>query len=289
MASRLADALREGHAPEVIRRKGAEGNLPVTLEEKIEILVLLTSDPDEGIRNTAFYTLETWNLEELGQILSNPQTPIPLLDFATNHLVPKRNELASALLNNPSLPKDLRDWVEMNTGQFAQERITAAPSPAGGKAVEVEVKDPGRETLVQRINRMNAAEKIKTALTGNQEERFILIRDANKIVARAVLESPKLSDQEIEAYASMKSVSEDILRLIASNRKFIKSYTVALALVNNPRTPIDVSLPLLNRLNDRDMKGVALNRNVPDVIRSMAAKIVKQREDAIKPKLKVKK
>ncbi len=286
---RLADTLRQGLAPEVVRRKGAEGNLPVGLEEKIEILAILVSDPDEAIRNTAFYTLETWKVEELGQVLSSPQTSAHLLDFAANQLVPKRRELAPVLLNNPALPADLRAWVEMSASLFAEEKITAAPDAPSKEATEGEIKDPGRETLLQKISRMSAAEKIKLAISGNQEERLILIRDANKIVARSVLDSPKLSDQEIEAYASMKSVSEEILRLIAMNRKFMKSYAVGHALVSNPRTPIDVSLPLLSRLNDRDMKGVSINKNVPEVIRGMAAKIVKQREEATKPKLKVKK
>jgi hypothetical protein len=265
--------------------------LPVPLEEKVEILVILSSDPDEGIRNTAFYTLETWNLEELCQVLSNPQTPVPLLDFAATQLVPKRRELAPALLDNPGLPQDLRDWVRLNTEHFAEEKVTAAPAAPAGEAseAEVEIKDPGRETLIQKLNRMSAADKIKTALTGSQEERLILIRDANKTVARTVLQSPKLSDQEIEAYASMKSVTEEILRLIAMNRKFMKSYAVARALVNNSRTPIDVSLPLLNRLNERDMKGVSINKNVPEVIRGLAAKTIRLREEATKPKLPGKK
>ena len=112
---------------------------------------------------------------------------------------------------------------------------------------------------------MSAVEKIKLALTGNQESRLILIRDSNKIVARSVLQSPKLSDAEMEAYASMKSVSEEVLRLIAKNRAFTRRYTVARALVNNSRAPIDVTMPLLLRMNEKDLKGLSLNRNVPEV------------------------
>ena len=76
-----------------------------------------------------------------------------------------------------------------------------------------------------------------------------------------------------------------MLRLIAANRKFIKSYVVMRALINNPRAPIDITMPLLGRLNDRDLKGLSLNRNVPEVIRSMAIKAIKQKEEASKPKL----
>jgi hypothetical protein len=94
---------------------------------------------------------------------------------------------------------------------------------------------------------------------------------------------------EIENIASMKNVTEEVLRLISMNRKFMKSYAIMRQLVNNPRTPIDASLPMLNRLNERDLKGIMLNKNIPEVIRSMAVKSVKQKEEANKPKLPGKK
>ena len=95
---------------------------------------------------------------------------------------------------------------------------------------------------------MTVVEKIKAALTGNLETRSLLIRDSNKIISRAVLQSPKISETEAESYAAAKNVSEEVLRLISLNRRFMKSYVVMRALVNNPRAPIDVSLPLLRRL-----------------------------------------
>ena len=142
-----------------------------------------------------------------------------------------------------------------------------------------------RETLIEKISRMSVVEKIKAALTGNMETRSLLIRDSNKIISRAVLQSPKISDTEAESYAAAKNVSEEVLRLIAANRKFMKAYVVMRALVNNPRAPIDVTMPLIGRMNDRDLKGLSLNRNVPDVIRSLATKVIKQKEEASKPKL----
>lgn len=242
------------------------------------------------IRNTAFYTLQTWTTEDVVQVLSNPATPVEVLDFAVNHMIAGRQELADALLRNAALPDDLREWVKQIT-VVEQEATLVAPTPAPppGEQAPGADKPQERETLLQRIGRMTAAEKIKAALTGNQEERLVLIRDSNKIVARAVLQSPKLSDMEIENYASMKNVTEEVLRLIAMNRKFMKTYAVARQLVNNPRTPIDVSLPLLHRLNERDLKGLMLNKNVPEVIRGMALKMVKTKEEANKPKLPGKK
>lgn len=253
----------------------------------MEVLVFLSQDKDETIRNTAYYTLQAMNSQEFVLFLKDPSTPVAVLDFVSNHLAPGKRDLTQALLENPGLPPDLREWVEtLQALPDSGSGLTAAPTPVGLEA-PTEEQAPGekRETLLQRIGRMSAAEKIKAALTGNQEERLALIRDSNKIVARAVLQSPKLSDMEIENIASMKSVTEEVLRLIATNRKFMKSYAVVRQLVNNPRTPIDVGLPLLNRLNERDLKGLTLNKNVAEVLRGMATKMMKQKEEAKKPKL----
>lgn len=148
-----------------------------------------------------------------------------------------------------------------------------------------ELTQKDRETLLQKISNMSVVEKIKAALTGNLETRSILIRDPNKIISRAVLQSPKITDTEAESYAAAKNVSEEVLRLIAANRKFMKTYVVVRSLVNNPRAPIDITMPLIGRINDRDLKGLSLNRNVPEVIRSLAIKAIKQKEEAAKPKL----
>lgn len=258
------------------------------MQERIEILVLLSQDQDETLRTTAFATLQTWNILELVQVFSNPSIPFEALEFAANHLAPVHDEVRIALAGNPILPSSLGEWLKAlpasTEGEKAGDAAAAAAAPAGEETGAGEVK---RETLLQKIGRMTAAEKIKTALTGNQEERLLLIRDSNKIVARSVLQSPKLSDQEISNIASMTSVTEEVLRLVAMNRKFMKSYSVIRALINNPRTPIDVSLPMINRLNERDQKWLTMNKNVPEVIRSMTAKMIKQKEEAKKSKIKV--
>lgn len=259
------------------------------MEEKIEVLVILSADPDEETRNTAFYTLQTWRIEDLQQVLSNPATAYPVLDFAANHLMKARPEVRSALLANVALPDDIREWIQQGRAPATgpeRSKLTTAPTPVDlTTPTEAGQKDEQRETLLQRIGRMTAAEKIALALKGNQEERLVLIRDSNKIVARAVLQSPKITDAEIESFASMKNVTEEVLRLISMNRAFMKRYSVVHNLINNPRSPIDVALPLLNRLNERDMKMLMTNKNVAEVLRSMATKIIKAKAEASKPKL----
>jgi hypothetical protein len=236
--------------------------------------------------------LESWPPAELQQELSNPSTPVAVLEFVAYNLVPGRKELGDALLRNPSLPSQLREWIEETAAIFAEAESSESSEALAPLEAADQVGDSSREeipqkrtTVLQRIRRMSAVEKVKAAIIGSQEERMILVRDPNKLVARAVLQSPKLSDHEVENLASMKDVSDEVLRRIVLSRKFIKSYAVVRALLNNPRTPIDVGLPLLRRINDTDLKWLALNRNIADVVRNAAQRRIRQKEEAGKPKL----
>ena len=130
-------------------------------------------------------------------------------------------------------------------------------------------------SAVQRIYRLNTAEKIITALKGSREERAILVRDANRLVATSVLGSPRLTDAEIESFAGMKSLSEEMLRIIGGHREWTKRYQVVANLVRNPKTPIGMSLSLVPRLNTRDIKSLTVDRNVPEVVRKQAQKFIK--------------
>jgi hypothetical protein len=131
-----------------------------------------------------------------------------------------------------------------------------------------------RLSTIQKVARMTVAERVQTALKGNREERIILIRDANRIVASAVLDSPKLTDSEVEAFAIMRNVSEEVLRVMGVRREFVKNYTVVHNLIRNPRTPLAVSLGLLNRILTNDLRTLMRNKNVPEVLRKMAQRQV---------------
>ncbi len=102
--------------------------------------------------------------------------------------------------------------------------------------------------------------------------RSILIRDPNKMIAASVLSSPKLSESEVESYARMANVSEDVLRIIGQNRAWMKNYGVMLGLTKNPKTPLGMSMNLMSRLNDRDLGQLSVDRNVPEALRIAARK-----------------
>src|SRR5258706_2118551 len=106
-----------------------------------------------------------------------------------------------------------------------------------------------------------------------------MIRENNKFVERAVLQSPRLTDQEVEAFAGMTSLTDEILRLIAGNRVFRKNYSVVRNLINNPKTPLDVTMHMLPMLNVVDLKRLTSNKNVPETLRTTAIKLQKTRAE----------
>jgi hypothetical protein len=140
---------------------------------------------------------------------------------------------------------------------------------------EEERQQTEKVSAVQKIYRLNTAEKLITALKGTREERAILIRDPNRLVSMGVLGSPKVTEAEIESFSAMKNVSDQVLREIGHHREWTKRYTVINNLVRNPRTPIGIALSMVPRLNPRDIKGVAVDRNVPEAVRKQAQKFVK--------------
>jgi hypothetical protein len=138
----------------------------------------------------------------------------------------------------------------------------AAPQDAGEK----------EKSTLQKIAAMSPAQRLALAMKGTREERTILVRDPNRMVAVAVLSSPKLTETEVETIAKMANVSEDILRIIGKTRAWLKNYAIVSALTRNSKTPIGVSLNLLPRLIEKDVKALATDRNIPEVLRFAARK-----------------
>lgn len=180
---------------------------------------------------------------------------------------------AAALASNPNLTAEQRVLVEELKKETAEEDHLA-------DMVSFEADPTRRESLLQRLARMRVVERVQLALKGNREERMALIRDPCRVVQRAVLQSSKLSDTEVEGYAAMASLTDEILRNISMNRGFAKNYMVIRNLINNAKTPLDVSLHLLPRLTIQDLKVLTMNKNVPETLRSMAAKLYRQRTQA---------
>ncbi|MFQ5669978.1 MAG: hypothetical protein ACE5HD_05595 [Acidobacteriota bacterium] len=180
---------------------------------------------------------------------------------------------------------------EKAAGPFPEERSSSLPGekpamegPQGSDEAETPAADDGSETAGERrplpeegetlfrIQNMNVPQKIELAFKGTREERAILIRDQIKAVSTAVLKSPKLTETEVESFAGMRNLVEEVIRRIAEHREWTKNYAVIHALCKNPKTPVRQALPMLTRLNNRDLKMLGCDRNVGEVIRNTARK-----------------
>jgi hypothetical protein len=134
-----------------------------------------------------------------------------------------------------------------------------------------------KKSAAGRIRELNIAQKVRLALMGTTTERAILIRDTNKVVARTVIRSPAVTDAEAMAYAKNKSLIDEVISFIASNRKWTRHYGVKLNLIKNPKTPISDALRFLSHLRISDLRLVAKSRDVPAPIAKAAKNLVKTR------------
>lgn len=135
-----------------------------------------------------------------------------------------------------------------------------------------------RESLLVRIRKMPVAMRVKLALSGNKEARQVLSHDSVKLVQACVLRNPRFTLEEALAMAKNRSLAGELLRIIADQRDWVRNYSVRLALVQNPKTPLQVALGLLNGIQDRDMRILAKSRNVPSVLQSQAKRNILRRE-----------
>jgi hypothetical protein len=136
---------------------------------------------------------------------------------------------------------------------------------------------PERISLIRRVMMMTVKDRVKLGLKGDREARAILIRDSNRVVAAAVIHNPRVTDQEVENIASMRTVSDEVLRIIAMNRAWARSYPITLNLARNPRTPIPTAINILPRIHSKDLQHISQNRNVSEAVRRQAYRLVATR------------
>jgi hypothetical protein len=256
-------------------------------ETYAELLVLNASTPDDAVAEVA-RDCSAKLAEIIGQnqlrllrhedilrnLCANPQVPVSLTDSVCDFAVRSGMMLA-----------DVPQMKEARVRLFGPEAAEAPPDPGPTaeqilqEFQEVATEDgaPMEEgkklTLAQRIMKMSISEKIKLATLGNKEARTALIRDTNKLVAVAVIRSPRITDGEVLACAANKAMMEDVLRVIYNNREWTKNQKVKLALVKNPKVPLTVTMKFLNTFRDAELKDLSRDRNVPAAVQSFAKKL----------------
>ena len=283
-------------------------------EARIEPLCVLAADSDSVVREKAASVLGTQPLKSVLAALAlpgaapemfafcagefsrrpgvadalaqNSTCPIEVLRPVIHHLsvtgVQDLFEDLDRLSTSPQLVAELIASTVINAEQRAllQELQRAEPEPVEAFVEAAEAAEPDkakRETMLQKLGRMRVVERVQRALKGGRDERLLLIRDPCKVVQRAVLQSPQLSEQEVESCANMASLTDETLRLIANNRKFRKNYTITRALVFNPKTPLEVTLHFLPLVKPQDIKFLAGNKNISETLRTAATRLMRQR------------
>ena len=134
-----------------------------------------------------------------------------------------------------------------------------------------------RQTLAQWVGKMSVPEKVRLAILGNQEARYQLIHDQNKVIPLAVLRNSKVGEEEIILYAQLRNVVDDVFWAISKHKSWIKNYSVKLALVSNAKTPLALAIKLLDHLHDRDLQNLSRSKNVSSVLSRSAARLLFKR------------
>lgn len=244
--SPLLDFFRRGEVASDVRLLAARGALAPRALEQLALLLLLIDDPDPIVARAAGATIDLLPAPAVASFLARRDVPQPMRDFFAARGV---------------------GADDTSPAPDAEDAPLLEP-PAAGDAVDEKEADPKVLSTLPVIDRM------KLAMRGSREQRGQLIRDSNRLVAAAVLSSPKLTEAEVEVFARMANLSEDVIRIIAVNRAWVKNYNVVSALTRNPKTPPALAMGFLQRLNERDLKRLAIDRNVAEPVRLAARKFV---------------
>jgi hypothetical protein len=314
ISAELREQVRTGHVRPEQKLAICAGSVPLGPEDRVEILSILAVDADTSISERAENALLTQSAQHFLAAAKRADADARLFSYCAENLVDKAG-IADTLAMNPACPTALVARVASrltsegiqalldNLERFisdpqlvlAVSKTTAANAEQRGLLDEMqksaaaitEIEDAAeqiepdpvkRESLMQRVAHMNVVQRLTLALKGGRSERMLLIRDPNKLIQRCVLQSPRLTDTEVEAFASMTSLPGETLRAISLTRIFMKNYSVVRNLTNNPKTPLDVSLHLFPRLTATDLVKLAANKNVPETLRSSAQKLNRKRK-----------
>lgn len=269
--SPLLEAFQKGLVTPDLKRLAARGALGLRVREQLQVFVWLAGDADAGIAELASTTIDAMPRDGLAAFLALPDVSDDIRAFFAARGF-------SVVSPAGAVPRVAADGATLDEVVFdtAPDDVPVVPeareSPADDGESEGEVRGAALALLP-------VIDRVKLAMRGTREQRAVLIRDPNRMVASAVLSSPKLTDSEIEAFARMANVSEEVLRVIGLNRHWTRSYAVVLGLTRNPKTPLAVSMSFVPRLHERDLKHLSIDRNVPEGLRLAARKLMTSARD----------
>ncbi|MEO8077799.1 MAG: hypothetical protein ABI818_15840 [Acidobacteriota bacterium] len=255
--SPLVDFFRRGEVAHDVKLLAAEGAFAPRTHDQLALLILLSDDADPVIAARANATLDALPPAALAPFIARADVPEQMRHFFQARGVVPSSEPVPAVPEAPEV-----------AGPTVATDEDAVPEGEDGEEDEALAKVP--------LSSLSIVQRMKLGMKGSKAQRSQLIRDSNKLVAAAVLSSPKLTESEVEAFSKMANVSEEVLRTIAMNRTWTKNYGVIAGLAKNPETPPSISMQMVPRLNARDLKMLSTDRNSPEVVRNMARRLSKK-------------
>ncbi len=226
------------------------------------------------------------------QALVQENTTNPKLLDQIARIYYKDSTLMKDLIRHPQITKDTLAFLYASSSPeiqlIAKTRLDCLPTirdtfATGKHSDQTATPSVSRtqsdtdETVYQMIQQMTVSEKVRFAMKADKAARSLLIKDPNKQVALAVVESPKITEQEVESIAQSRNVSEDVIRAISKKRDWLKNYAIIRALINNPKTPVGIATTLLPQLKNRDLTLLIKNRGISEAVRSQADRLLKIR------------
>ncbi|MEI6669219.1 MAG: hypothetical protein WCP29_13785 [Acidobacteriota bacterium] len=264
----LLDCVRRGEVASDIRLLAAQGVLAPRALEQLALLVWLVNDSDPLIGETAEATIGRIPRAMVERFLRNPDVPDDVRTFFSQRGVSASGPAADAADADEVL------HVVAEVSDKDDQAPSADELPNADQSSEAATDEDVRASTVQRLAKLTITQRLKAAMRGNREERAYLIRDSNKLVSISVLSSSRLTEQEVETFAKMASLSEDVLRVIGTTRAWVKNYAVVRGLMFNPKTPVAVSMGMVNRLIEKDVKMLASDRNIAEPVKLLARKMM---------------
>jgi hypothetical protein len=219
----------------------------------------------------------------LRAIILDANTPAHILDRIAQAYTDDEKLLRDLVLC-PNLDETTLAFIALTASEeikhyIGQTRVVdVVMGDSSGDATTESKGEEKKLNIQQVIQRMSPSQKIKLALTGAKDARGMLIRESSKIIALAVLANPRITIGEVEFFAKSPNLSEDVIRKIGTNAEWTRKNTVVSALVNNPKTPVGVSLPFVNRLADRELAILEKSRSVPEAVRTAARNLILKRK-----------
>lgn len=192
-------------------------------------------------------------------------------------IIAEHIEVSDSDIDDSWLPSERYDEFAFESAEQIAANIQRVIEGENLEGGEVTVE---RVSLIRRIMLMNTRDRMKLGMKGDREARSILIRDANKVVCSAVINNPRITDQEVENISAMRTISDEVLRLIALNRAWARSYPIIHNLARNPRTPIPTAIGILPRIRTKDLLNLSQSRNVSEAVRRQAHRLVGARSGA---------